>query len=140
MPQTPHKPPLTATDFYKYITCPHWPWFDRFASPEELKLKRALTSGEERRLDDGLSHERDVMNQLLKDQRATELAVSGDSASLFQATLQAMQEGVQIGRVELIDELMIKGSRTLLICFSSWWHHGPTVLTPPGRGFPQPST
>ena len=54
--------------------------------------------------------------------------------------IQAMQEGVQIGRVELIDELMIKGSRTLLICFSSWWHHGPTVLTPPGRGFPQPST
>src|SRR3989344_1362606 len=92
----PHKPPLTATDFYKYITCPHWPWFDRFASPEELKLKRALTSGEERRLDDGLSHERDVMNVLFKDQRVTELAVSGDSTALFQATLQAMQEGVPV--------------------------------------------
>jgi D-lactate dehydrogenase (cytochrome) len=32
--------------------------------------------------------------------------------------IQAMQEGVQIGRVELIDELMIKGSRTLHLFLS----------------------
>ena len=97
-------PPLTATDFYKYLTCPHWPWFERFATKEERKLKRELTPGEERRLDDGLSHEHDVMAELMKGRRVTELATSGDVSALFQATLQAMQEGAEtIYQATLID-------------------------------------
>lgn len=95
---------LTATDFYKFITCPHWPWFELYATEEEQKLKRALTSGEERRLDDGLSHERDMMADLTKGQRVTEMATSGDPTALFQATLQAMHEGAEtIYQATLID-------------------------------------
>ncbi|MEN9558349.1 MAG: hypothetical protein RL141_718 [Candidatus Parcubacteria bacterium] len=89
------KPPLTASDFYTYITCPHWPWFDRFASPEDRALKRALTASEERRLDDGVSHERAVMATLIKEAPVRELSTAGDVSALFQATLQAMQEGVE---------------------------------------------
>lgn len=85
--------PLTASDFYKYLTCPHWPWFERFASPEERALKRKLTLGEERRLDDGLSHEHAVMGELTKGRTVTAMSESGDAGALFQATLQAMQEG-----------------------------------------------
>jgi predicted RecB family nuclease len=108
------KPPLTATDFYKYITCPHWPWFDRFASADEQQLKRALTSGEERRLDDGLSHERDVMKVLFADQSVAELAPTGDSATLFQATLKAMQQGASV----IYQGTLIHGD----------WHGRPDIL------------
>lgn len=95
---------LTATDFYKYLTCPHWPWFERFASPAERALKRQFTTGEERRLDDGFAHERDVMTDLTRGQHVMELSVQGDAAALFQATLQAMQEGAEtIYQATLLD-------------------------------------
>jgi predicted RecB family nuclease len=97
-------PPLTASDFYKFLTCPHWPWFERFASPEEQKLKRKLTSGEERRLDDGFAHERAVMQELTSGQRVMELSTAGDAMALYQATLHAMEEGAEmIYQATLID-------------------------------------
>lgn len=89
----PTLPPLVATDFYRYLVCPHWPWFEWFATPEERKQKRELTKGEERRLDDGLSHEREVMAGLTAGQHVTELATSGDQSALFEATRKAMEEG-----------------------------------------------
>ena len=52
---------LNATDFYKYLTCPHWPWFELYATVAEKKTKRSLTQGEIRRLDDGYLHEKVVM-------------------------------------------------------------------------------
>jgi predicted RecB family nuclease len=89
------RPPasLTATDFYKYLTCPHWPWFERYANAEEKKLKRELTPAEERRLDDGFLHERDVMRELTAGKEVKQLSETGDPSVLFQATLAAMQSG-----------------------------------------------
>jgi uncharacterized protein len=84
---------LTASDFFKYLTCPHWPWFDRFASEEEKKLKRALTDGEQRRLDDGYQHEKDVMEQLMKGKHVRVMDEKGDPQTLFLATKEAMEQG-----------------------------------------------
>lgn len=84
---------LTASDFFKYLTCPHWPWFDRFASDEECLLKREMTEGEQRRLDDGYVHEREVMAELMKGKRVTVMEISGDPQSLFLATKEAMERG-----------------------------------------------
>lgn len=92
----PAIPPLTGSDFYRFLTCPHWPWFERFASPEEQALKRALTSGEERRLDDGFLHEREVMSGIMAKRRVTELATTGSPTALFEATRRAMEEGAEI--------------------------------------------
>lgn len=85
---------LNATDFFRFITCPHWPWFDRFASAEDQALKREFTEGEKRRMDDGYSHERDVMQSVFHGEHVTELPISGDPEDLFQATVHAMKEGV----------------------------------------------
>jgi predicted RecB family nuclease len=88
--------PLTASDFYKYVTCPHWPWLDRFASRKERAMKRALTSGEERRLDDGYRHEQTVMEGMMRGRAVEVLATEGDPGALFQETLRAMQEGAEV--------------------------------------------
>jgi len=87
---------LTATDFFKFLTCPHWPYYDRFATAAEKKRKRELTPGEIRRLDDGLEHEREVMEEVSKGQNVKEMDAKGDPASLFQATREAMQSGAEV--------------------------------------------
>lgn len=87
--------PLTATDFYKFLTCPHWPWFERFASPKEKKLKRKLTPAEERRLDDGYLHEKEVMRERMAGKNVKALSERGDVKKLFAATLKAMKAGAE---------------------------------------------
>lgn len=84
---------VTASDFYKFLTCPHWPWFDRFATPEEQKLKREPTPGEIRRWDDGYTHEEKVMKQLYEGKDVTELSPAGDPKALFAQTLATMKQG-----------------------------------------------
>lgn len=87
---------LTATDFFKYLTCPHWPWFDRFASEEEKKLKRTLTDGERRRLDDGYQHEQEVMKRVMAGKHVHVMDESGDPQALFLATKEAMMRGEEL--------------------------------------------
>lgn len=84
---------ITATDIFKYMTCPHWPWFERFASDEERALKRELTDGEQRRLDDGYQHEQNVMEGLMKGRRIQVMEERGDEQTLFLATKEAMERG-----------------------------------------------
>jgi len=84
---------LTATDIFKYLTCPHWPYFDRFATAVEKRLRRELTEGEKKRLDDGYLHEREVMKALMGTNEVAEMATGGDPQSLFSATREAMERG-----------------------------------------------
>lgn len=86
---------LTATDIFAYITCPHWPWFDRYASVEERALKREFTDGERKRMNDGYMHEKKVMEGLMKGEEVRVIESVGDASVLFEATLQAMRDGAK---------------------------------------------
>jgi predicted RecB family nuclease len=87
---------LTATDFYQFLQCPHWPYYERFATPEERALKRPVTSAETRRFENGVAHEHDVINRLFVGQVIREVAADEDLESAFQKTLKLMEEGVPL--------------------------------------------
>jgi predicted RecB family nuclease len=87
---------LTATDFFKFLTCPHWPYFDRFATAAEKKLKRELTEGEKKRLDDGYLHEREVIAEIMGKKEIAEMSVGGDPKALFEATREQMEKGAPL--------------------------------------------
>lgn len=106
--------PLTASDFYKYITCPHWPWLDRFASRKERAMKRELTLAEERRLDDGYRHEQRVMEGMMRGRQVQVLPEKGDTGLLFSQTLAAMKEGAEV----IYQGTLVAGD----------WHGRPDVL------------
>jgi predicted RecB family nuclease len=124
---------ITATDFYRYLVCPHWPWFERHANAEDRALKRELTRGEERRLDDGYSHERDVMQELFATQSVKALGETGNVQALFAATKQAMEEGAAfiyqgtllhgdwLGRPDIL--MRVDGASTL-----GNWHYVPVDI------------
>ncbi|MFA4954004.1 MAG: TM0106 family RecB-like putative nuclease [Patescibacteria group bacterium] len=99
---------ITATDIYKYFQCPHWPYYDRFATPEEAKLKRPLSEGEKRRLEDGVEHEQVVVESLYSQRDMTELAPSGDAEKDAAQTLQLMRLGVPI----IYQGTLLWGNRT----------------------------
>lgn len=50
--------PLTGSDFYRFFQCPHWPYWERFGDKAD---RRDLTPEEEKRLADGLAHEREIV-------------------------------------------------------------------------------
>ncbi|MBU2566385.1 TM0106 family RecB-like putative nuclease [Patescibacteria group bacterium] len=85
---------LTASDYYKFLQCPHWPYYDRFASDEERKLKRVLTEPEEKRMEDGLLHEKRVVEHIFEGD-VREVTMSGDMESDFAVTLELMKKGVE---------------------------------------------
>ncbi len=124
---------LTATDIYKYLICPHWPWFDRFADTEDLGRKRELTDGEIRRLDDGYQHEKNVMERITKGQSVVSIEELGDPSVLFEATKRAMTDGAEciyqgtlmaddrMGRVDLL--MRTDGASSL-----GNWHYIPVDI------------
>ncbi|MBI4138891.1 TM0106 family RecB-like putative nuclease [Candidatus Uhrbacteria bacterium] len=87
---------LTATDFYRLTKCPHWPYFERFATAAEKKLKRKMTDAEKKRLEDGLKHEAKVVRKLFKGVRAKKIRTTTHPEKDFQTTLAAMREGVPL--------------------------------------------
>jgi uncharacterized protein len=87
---------LTATDFYRYIQCPHWPYYERFATREEKKLKRLLSDFEIKIMEDGVAHEKAIMRDLFKDRSAVEVKFTGDPEKDFKATLKLMQQGAPL--------------------------------------------
>jgi predicted RecB family nuclease len=121
---------LTATDFFKYLTCPHWPYFDRFATADDKKLKRELTPGEKRRLDDGLEHEREVMEEFAEGREIRVMKETGDPKKLFAATKKAMEAGADfIYQGTLLDRDML-GRPDLLVKKDGMsdlgnWHYMP---------------
>lgn len=87
---------LTATDYYKYLQCPHWPYYDRWATPEEEKLKRELTKNELARLEDGLAHEAQVVKGLFKGQEVLKAKQDKDAERAAAATLELMRSGAEL--------------------------------------------
>lgn len=87
---------LTATDFYRYIQCPHWPYYERFATAPEKKLKRQLSDFEIKIMEDGVAHEKTVMRDLFQDQPVVEVKFTGQPEKDFTATLKLMQQGAPL--------------------------------------------
>jgi uncharacterized protein len=87
---------LTASDYYRFLNCPHWPYYDRFASEEEKELKREPTEAELKRQEDGVAHEKEVVEALFKNKDMIELDVTGDPEKDSEATLDLMRRGVPL--------------------------------------------
>jgi uncharacterized protein len=89
-----HADYLTASDFYKLFQCPHWPYFDRFATEEERKtLRREVTEGEKNMWEAGLFHEKEVVSRLYGAD-LVEIPTTGDAEADCAATLDRMKAGV----------------------------------------------
>ncbi len=83
---------LTATDFYRLFQCPHWAYFERFASPQERRVKRQFTAREELRLENGVLDEIAIARRFLSE-TVIEIPRTGDPEVDFQATLKEMEKG-----------------------------------------------
>ncbi len=86
---------LTASDYYKFLNCPHWPYYERFHTDEELALKREMTEGEKQRLEDGMQHETEIMRKLYADKNVAEITVTGDPEFDMETTLKLMKAGAE---------------------------------------------
>jgi uncharacterized protein len=91
-----HRDYLTASDFYQFVNCPHWPYYDRFASEDERLLRREVTDSEKHRQENGLAHEVDVVKGLMKDQQIIELTPSKDPEQDWEVTRSLMAQGVPL--------------------------------------------
>ncbi len=89
-----YKDYLTASDYYRFLNCPHWPYYDRFASDEEREFKRDFTEAEKNRLEDGIAHEKDVIEKLFKDTGLETAEITRDAEKDSDATLELMRRGV----------------------------------------------
>jgi len=83
--------PLTGSDFYRFFQCPHWPYWERFGDKAD---RRPLTKEEEKRLADGLAHEREI----IASQYGTpdDLSVIKNMEEGSARTLELMRAGVPI--------------------------------------------
>ena len=81
---------LTATDFRRYIQCPHWPYWELFGDKD--KDRRPLTSEEEKRMNDGLAHEREIVAA----QFGEAFTVTSMQEEGAKATLELMRQGVPV--------------------------------------------
>lgn len=86
---------VTATDIYRFMACPHWPYYDWHATPEQEKLRRELTEAEIQRQEDGVAHEERVVQDIFRGQPVTDARLSGDVAKDCVQTLKWMREGVE---------------------------------------------
>ena len=91
-----HADYLTASDYYRFLQCPHWPYYERFATEEEKKLKRAQTRSEIQRQEDGLLHEKEVVKELFKGEKVLEIPSMGDPEKDCAATLELMRQGAPL--------------------------------------------
>jgi predicted RecB family nuclease len=91
-----HKDYLTASDFYRFLQCPHWPYFERFATPEEQKLKRDFTDAERTRLENGIAHESEVVAKLFQGEPVVTVEQERDAEKDAAATLALMRQGVRL--------------------------------------------
>lgn len=80
-------PPLTAQDFYKYLKCPNWAYWDLFGDPA---LKGEVPEMIRRLREEGVLHERAVVAAL----GAFEEMPAGTDEEAAAATLAAMKRGV----------------------------------------------
>ena len=85
---------VTATDIYRYFQCPHWAYYERFATPAEQLLKRQMSEGEKLRMENGLAHEAEVIRTVFGD-RFTEVESGVSMNQAFEQTLSLMRSGAQ---------------------------------------------
>lgn len=78
---------LTATDYYRYLQCPHWPYWQRFGDPKD---RRDLTDAEEARNADGLQHEKRIVSEQYATMREVKVK---DPEEGFKKTVALMKEG-----------------------------------------------
>lgn len=83
-------PPLTSQEFYRYLKCPNWVYWDLFGDPKE---KGDVPEMIKRLRDEGVLHEKDVVAKLGPFE---ELPSEGPPEKLFAATLEAMRRGVPL--------------------------------------------
>ncbi len=87
---------LTATDFYRFVQCPHWPYYERFATQEERALLREVTQSEINRMENGVAHEFDVVQKLMKGGEVVEAPRIADAVDAAAATMELMLKGVPV--------------------------------------------
>jgi predicted RecB family nuclease len=93
----PERDYLTATDFYRFLQCPHWPYYERHATEEEKKRKRVLSESEEKRMEHGLLHEKDVVQALYPNMTILQATVEGMTLEeAWQQTQGLMAQGVSL--------------------------------------------
>ncbi|MCC7357117.1 TM0106 family RecB-like putative nuclease [Candidatus Uhrbacteria bacterium] len=86
---------ITATDIYRYFQCPHWSYYERFATSDEKKyLRRSLSEGEKQRMEHGLLHELDVVHALFGDGFTEVYWKNITTEQAFDQTLSFMKQGV----------------------------------------------
>ena len=90
----PKKDYLTATDFYQFVQCPHWPYYKRFATQDEQALVREISDSEIKRMENGVAHELDVVQRLMKGGEVIEASHSDDAVAGADATMELMRKGV----------------------------------------------
>ncbi|KAA0207077.1 TM0106 family RecB-like putative nuclease [Candidatus Uhrbacteria bacterium] len=81
---------LKATDFYRFLQCPHWPYWERFG---DKKDRRPLTADEEKRLNDGLIHEREIVADKFGEAETVERV---DDQTDVARTLELMRQGAGV--------------------------------------------
>jgi len=85
---------LTATDYFKFFHCPHWAFYDWHATDEEKHLKREQTDEEKQRQEDGVLHEKKVVESMFAEEHLVEMDLHPASMEeAFQKTLTTMQSG-----------------------------------------------
>lgn len=89
-----HQDYLTASDFYRFLQCPHWPYFERFATDAEKTLKREMTEAERRRLENGIAHEGSVVQALFQDEPVLTAPQTFDAERDAETTIELMRQGV----------------------------------------------
>ncbi len=87
---------LTATDFYQFLQCPHWPYYERFATKEERALKRVLSGGELQRMENGVAHELRVIASVMQGAEVIELPMELDAEKAWEQTRELMAQGVPL--------------------------------------------
>ena len=91
-----HKDYLTASDFYRFVHCPHWPYYNRFATDEEKKLERKLSDFEMTRMENGVVHEKEVIARIMEGQPIEEAVQTMDAERDAATTLELMRRGVPL--------------------------------------------
>lgn len=86
---------VTATDIFKFMACPHWPYYDWHATLADRKLEREATEAERQRQEDGVAHEKRVVEEIFGGQPVTDARLTGDVAEDCVQTFKWMREGVE---------------------------------------------
>ncbi len=87
---------ITATDFYRFLHCPHWPYYERFATAEERALRRPISEAEQRRMENGVQHEQHVVRELFGAQPIEEIPQTYDAEQDWLTTRALMEQGVPL--------------------------------------------